>query len=78
MGLRDALEANSKVRRGPACKIGLILGDMTPEDREDLEVALADIVFPGTGIARALQSEGYEVSTQMIQRHRRGDCGCPA
>lgn len=74
MGLKDALAANAVRKKGPICKVCLTLKAMSDEDRADLQAAMDDPVFAATGISRALKSEGYEVSDQMIQRHRRNDC----
>jgi hypothetical protein len=47
---------------------------MPEEDRADLQIALDDPVYTSMGISRALKAEGYDVSGQTLQRHRRGDC----
>lgn len=74
MGLKDALAANSVIRKGPVCTACAAISMMSEEDRADLQVALDDPVYTSTGISRALKAEGYDVSSQTLQRHRRGDC----
>lgn len=74
MALKDALAANSKARKGPRCSVCTAISLMSKEDKFDLEIAMDDEVFTSMGIARALKAEGYDVSGQTVQRHRRGDC----
>ena len=74
MGLKDALAANSGTKKGPVCSVCIVISLMDEEDRADLQIALDDPVYTSMGIARAMKSEGYEVSGQTLQRHRRGDC----
>jgi len=74
MALKDALVANIGAKKGPVCTACIAINSMTEEDQRDLKVALDDPVYTSMGIARALKAEGYEVSGQTLQRHRRGDC----
>lgn len=74
MALKDSLDANMKTKKGPSCTVCTLIGLMDEEDRNDLQAAFDDQIYTSMGIARALKSEGYEVSGQSIQRHRRGDC----
>jgi hypothetical protein len=74
MGLKDALVANVGTKKGPVCTACTAIESMSKEDRHDLQVALNDPIYTSMGISRALKAEGYEVSGQTLQRHRRGDC----
>lgn len=74
MALKDALVANIGAKKGPVCTACLAIESMSKEDRADLQAALDDPIYTSMGIARALKAEGYEVSGQTLQRHRRGDC----
>jgi hypothetical protein len=74
MGLKDALAANAVTKKGPVCTACTAINMMSEDDRADLQVALDDPVYTSMGISRALKAEGYEVSGQTIQRHRRRDC----
>jgi len=74
MALKDALVANAGTKKGPVCSACIAISLMTEEDRADLQIALDDPVYTSMGISRALKAEGYEVSGQTLQRHRRGDC----
>lgn len=74
MGLKDALVANAGTKKGPVCTACTALEMMSPEDRADLQAAFDDPIYTSMGISRALKAEGYDVSGQTLQRHRRGDC----
>ena len=74
MALKDALVANAGTKKGPSCSACIAISMMSEDDRIDLQVALDDPIYTSMGIARALKAEGYDVSGQTLQRHRRGDC----
>ena len=74
MGLKDALVANVGTKKGPVCSVCIAISVMDEEDRADLMLALDDPVYTSMGISRALRAEGYDVSGQTLQRHRRRDC----
>ena len=74
MALKDALVANIGAKKGPVCTACTAIQSMSPQDQADLQAALDDPIYTSMGIARALKAEGYEVSGQTLQRHRRGDC----
>lgn len=74
MALKDALVANVGTKKGPVCTACTAIQSMSAEDQADLQIALDDPVYTSMGIARALKAEGYDISGQTIQRHRRGDC----
>lgn len=72
---KDIVSENT---RTPAdgCGIVRILETMEPEDRSDLEQALANRSIASSAIDRALRKHGYSVSGNMVRRHRRKDCSC--
>lgn len=74
MALKDALVANAGTKKGPVCSACTAISMMSEDDRVDLQVALDDPIYTSMGIARALKAEGYDISGQTLQRHRRGDC----
>ena len=74
MALKDALVANAGTKKGPVCSACIAISMMSEDDRIDLQVALDDPIYTSMGIARALKAEGYDISGQTLQRHRRGDC----
>ena len=45
-------------------------------DIEAMAPMLADQRFPATIISRRLTDAGWDLSAQIIQRHRRGECKC--
>jgi hypothetical protein len=81
MGLADDLLApHRSSNRGATCSVELLLGELTaadPEGAAALVTVLADQRFPATTISRRLTGAGWELSAQIIQRHRRGECKCP-
>ena len=74
MGLKDALEAQTRGRPGFRCAVCKLLDDLPTEDAEALRTALLDPQVQGSQIARALVSEGHEIKQNTVTRHRRGDC----
>ena len=74
MALKDALVANIGAKKGPVCTVCLAIESMSEEDQADFQAAMDDPVYTSMGISRALKAEGYDVSGQSLQRHRRGDC----
>ena len=49
---------------------------LTPEQQEKLDAAMADSSIPTAAIARVLASWGHRWSTAAIFNHRRGACRC--
>lgn len=72
MTLRDALDKGHDRRKGRQCGLCTLLDSLTAQDRKDLLTALADPEQYGhTRISRALFSEGHNVSSATVLRHRR-------
>ncbi len=62
-------------RPGPTCGIVTLeaaLGDEYPT----LLAAIAEPAIQGTEISRWAKKRGIALSAYVVNRHRRGDCGC--
>lgn len=57
------------------CGIAKVLALMSQEDKDAL-LALLNAPISGASISRELQSAGYVVSLQIVQRHRARTCSC--
>lgn len=75
MGMFDEIKAEA-VMKGPSCSIGLIVQQMTPEERADFDLACADPLIVTTVITRVLARRGYKVKTESLRRHRKKECRC--
>jgi len=67
-------QRQERIRKGPMCRVCLLIATVDAEDREALEAALADEGMAHTQISRALKAEGLDYAPNTIARHRRGDC----
>lgn len=65
------------MRKGPLCSIAQALGELPPEQAENLRAALANPNAPAMAISRALVGLGFSIKTRTIYRHRGGECACP-
>jgi len=74
LGLADALVKQQSTKRGPACSVCTLLSRLPKADREALQAALDDKSYTGTAIARALQSEGHNIRSHTLVRHRNKEC----
>lgn len=72
MALRDRLSTGPLRPPPKMCAVCWISGRITKDDREVLDVMLADLSYTGTSIAAALCEE-YDVvlGAEAVQRHRR-------
>lgn len=84
MGLLDELTALHTARPragGYPCRVAVILGGMSPEEREALETLLDRSNVRAPQIADTLQRNGCEVNASQIGHHRRrtkgAGCSCP-
>jgi hypothetical protein len=77
MGLLDEIRAHDTTGNRPRCRVEVVLAEVTGDDLADLRTALADYTVPGTAIANAMKSRGYDLPAGSIARHRRGACACP-
>jgi hypothetical protein len=73
MALNDALQKHKEPKR-PGYRCGLCRylesPDTSEEDFKALTNALNDSAFQSTGISRALNEEGIQISHTTVQRHR--------
>lgn len=76
MSLLQEIEAVGSAR-GPVCGVAMMMDDLDPADRADLETAFASVRYRGAAISKALAARGIKIAAETIQRHRRGDCRCP-
>lgn len=59
------------------CKLARILSILPDDLGPDVEKAVSEpIHYNATAIAAELRALNYFVSDRVIQRHRRGECGC--
>lgn len=77
MSLLDEARAY-RPRPSTPCNVGAVLAALDDADAKDLREALADPQVMGSGIALVLTRRGIPMKQGNVQRHRRGDCDCPA
>lgn len=58
------------------CSVALLLRTLPKAEAADLRAAVADAAVTGAAISRALTAFGHRVTTNTVNRHRRGECGC--
>ena len=76
--LDDALGAQSKVRKGPPCSVGLLLAALDDEERSALIAALADGKRSKRQLSEAIRvAYKFEIQDHTLNRHRRQQCKCP-
>lgn len=84
MGLLDELESLEGKRKpagGTPCRLAVILGSMSPEERAALSRLLDSTQTYATLVAATLTAHGHQVNAAQIGHHRRrvrgGGCSCP-
>ena len=78
MGLLGEVQAaQAGTKPGLPCIVVKIRRDLAGQDAKDFEAALADHGVYSTALTKVLRSRGFDVARGAIQRHRRGECGCP-
>lgn len=80
--LQALLDAPAPRPRQKACAVGLVLEQVTDEQREKLEILLTDGCPVASGkVAETLRKWGFPVAYNSVQRHRRRHrgtgCQCP-
>jgi hypothetical protein len=80
--LKALLDERTEMPHQKRCYVGLILEQVTGEQREWLEVLLEeDCRVPSGKVADTLRKWGYDISYHSVQRHRRrargAGCLCP-
>ena len=73
--LTDALARTSAKRLRP-CQIADTLDVLGTDDADVLRDALDSRRYSHAHLSRALESEGYAVSSYLVRKHREGLCGC--
>lgn len=68
MSLRDRLTAQPKINQCLTCKY---LKQLPKDDADELAAAIANPDITGSAIAHALTLEGWPVSADSVQRHRK-------
>lgn len=76
LNLGAQLQAAKTIRKGPPCAISVILGRLADSDAASLREALSNGDIAHTTIYRVLTDNGFNLSINTVQRHRRGECAC--
>lgn len=76
LNLGAQLQAAKMIRKGPPCAISVILDRLADPDAESLRDALGNGEIAHTVIYRVLTDNGFNLSINTVQRHRRGECAC--
>jgi hypothetical protein len=81
VSLSDQIKTESNKLISKRCKIGLLLSDLSEEDKESLVQAFDKPPHLAGGLSnvqihRILISEGFEVALSTVDRHRNKYCGC--
>lgn len=59
------------------CKVRATLNSLEPADREHLERYIADVeTWSAHQLSNALRKQEIYISTNVILRHRKGNCNC--
>ena len=66
-----------RLRKGPVCSFAVFYAALAPEQRTEVDEALADAKVLGTKLHAAMVARGWDPPLpHTIQRHRRGACTC--
>ena len=83
MSLLDRLAEAVNEQKAYSCKLMSVLAsDGITEEERTAFVELLDLPYGAPGrptnvaLAKALRAEGYDVSDNAVDRHRRGECSC--
>lgn len=76
MGFADSLKVEQErgVKKGPLCSVCVLIGQLPKQDGKALSDALADPTVQTSVIFRALRSEGHQISSTTLGRHRKREC----
>ena len=58
------------------CKVGRLSSDLTPEDYQILQEALAEPRWTTAGLAKALAERGLRMGETVLRKHRAKECAC--
>jgi hypothetical protein len=70
------LENLPKPRDLRLCIVARKSSELSQEDFDILEQALANPAWSNNGLADALTKEGFAVTENSIRKHRKGICAC--
>jgi hypothetical protein len=81
MSLSDQLKTESTKSITKLCKIGLLLLELSEEDKKSLNDAFETPRHLSNGLTnvqihKILVSEGYPLGLSAVDRHRNKNCGC--
>lgn len=81
MSLSENLRTESSKSITKLCKIGLLLIELSEEDRQSLNQAFETPRHLSHGLTnvqihKILVSEGYPLGLSAVDRHRNQTCGC--
>lgn len=74
MALSDALKFETSKRPGPRCTLCVARASLPKSDQTALDGALTDLSVTSAAIARALVSEGHDIRSETVRRHRSHEC----
>jgi hypothetical protein len=76
--LGEVQAAQAVTRPGLPCAVVRIRATLGGQDAKDFEAMLPkDSGVYSTTMTKVLRSRGLDVPRGAIDRHRRGECGCP-
>lgn len=76
MTFANRARAAQQLRKGGTCTVGVMLDGMDEKLRAEVETAIDDLSIYATIIADLLTKDGYEMTPETLNRHRRGRCLC--
>ena len=71
----DAL-ADARRGAGGTCGMKLLYAKMPADLAAQVQDAMAEPAYTNPQIRRAIQSFGYEIPLNTVERHRRKECRC--
>jgi len=77
MALADVIESKIKPPRERTCTVPALFKLLSKDDQK----AFLTYIIKGTPtstLTAALRSEGYKISDEKLNKHRRGLCECPS
>lgn len=63
-------------RREHGCAVAIVATELSPEDKAELALALANPKYTAKAIHSVLTRRGYVLSSTTVARHRRKECCC--
>lgn len=76
MSFNDALAQSAVRRSSNICALSKWADTLEKADREQFEVAVADLTIPHSDIFRAMRAMGFTLGLSTVGRHRNGVCTC--